>query len=85
MSELYQDHFIRNILIVMIPVISICVVFLAITNHDMQINREEIFVDIYKNDSCDELFEALGFENRKIFEDQTEVKVLKHFIVENRC
>lgn len=70
-----------TIIIVLIPGISM----MAIISHDGSIDREELFFKIYKNDSCEELFQALSYEDRKIIRDQTETKVLTNFIMENNC
>jgi len=60
-------------------------VLLGVLTHDTIIDREEILYIIYDGDSCEKLFHALSYEDRKILRDQTETKVISNFILENNC
>ena len=61
------------------------IIVLSVIQHDSQIDSEEWDFKIHQNDSCDELFQALEYENRKILKDQSQVKVLTNFIMEKNC
>lgn len=72
-------------IVIMVMVSSVFIIFLALSYHDSLIDDEEFDFMIHQNDSCNELFQALEYENRKIFKDQPEVKVLTNFIMEKNC
>ncbi len=72
-------------IVLIIGVFGTVAVFFSFAFHDSAINQEESYLSIHSRDSCEELFLALSFEDRKYMPDQPQVTVLTQLIVEKGC
>ena len=65
--------------------ILVLAIIIGVTEYDHNIDREQTYNELYSNYSCDKLIWEKQWEDKKVWKDSLELKILTKYLAEKRC
>ena len=65
--------------------ILVLAIIIGVTEYDHNIDREQSYNELYSNYSCDKLIWEKQWEDKKVWKDSLELKILTKYLAEKRC